>query len=561
MLRSLPIRGALIASALLLLPASAQAAQITGDPLSISSSDDSARMGVAFTGSSYGEFLGSFVDPETGAVSPASQAGFVVVTLDPNGGIQRYGSRWGNVTPTSAPVVTGSGAAGDPFRIEQTFNGGDEVGLRQVITYTNGEPSFRASLDVSNRTPNRLEIRISLGADLAGGGSDSGTGIFEPGPPRFVGGFNTTVGAVAGLLEATPWSHYEEGQYSSVLNRADSDPRLDQLRDVIEPNEVDNGAAAQWDGRVLSPGEVTSIAALWRFTRTFDLDPERASLTTGDTAAFTVKTRSSAGAAQAGVPIRWAVVGSNNTAGTARTGADGSATFEYIGANPGSDRVSVYADLNDNGQRDDGEPQREATIDWTGLDAPSFGQEVNLKPVSGRVLVRLPRNAKVKGKWAQAAQSSFVKLEQVQQVPVGAELDTRAGRVQLTSSLTKTGGSVQTAQFYSGRFTVRQNPRERGITEMLMSEKLTCQPNSRSGKVVAAARRSRQLWGRGKGRFRTRGRHSSATVRGTIWLTKDTCSATTTVVREGIVTVKDFGKRKNVRVKAPKRYTARARRR
>jgi hypothetical protein len=148
----------------------------------------------------------------------------------------------------------------------------------------------------------------------------------------------------------------------------------------------------------------------------------------------------------------------------------------------------------------------------------------------------------------------------VQQVPVGAELDTRAGRVQLTSALTKAGGGVQTAQFYSGRFTVQQRPRDRGITEMLMSEKLSCRSNSKSGKITSAARRSRKLWGRGKGRFRTRGRNSSATVRGTVWLTKDSCNATTTVVREGIVTVKDFGKRKNVRVKAPKSYTARARR-
>jgi hypothetical protein len=50
-------------------------------------------------------------------------------------------------------------------------------------------------------------------------------------------------------------------------------------------------------------------------------------------------------------------------------------------------------------------------------------------------------------------------------------------------------------------------------------------------------------------------------VRGTIWITKDSCTTTTTTVREGVVTVRDFVKRKNVTVKAPKSYRARARKR
>jgi hypothetical protein len=545
--------------ALLLVPASAHAAQITGNPLSISSSDDEGRLGVAFTGSTFGEFLGSSVDPQTGEVRPAN-AGFVVTTVDGNGGVSTFGSRRGNVTPTSAPVVTGDGSAGSPFRIEQTFNGGNEVEIRQTVIYANGDSHFRATARVTNVSGSRLQIRVSMGADLAGGGDDRGTGLLEPGPPRFVGGFNNTVGSVAGLFEISPWSHFEEGRYGDVLSRADADPRSESLRDTVEPTEVDNGAAVQWDASV-SPGGSVAYEVGWRFTRTFDLDPESANLTTGDIATFTVKLRDTAGQPQRAVPIRWASFGINNTSGTTRTGDDGSGTFDIIGANPGTDRVSVYADLNNNNQRDDGEPQREAQINWTGLEAPTFAQEVNLKPVSGTVRVRVPGNARVKGKWAQAAQSSFVKLDQVRQVPVGAELDTRAGRVQLTSSVTKDGQSVQSSQFYSGRFTVTQRSRDRGITEIRLSEPLKCQSNSRSGKLVAAARRTRRLWGRGKGRFRTRGRNSSATVRGTAWLTKDSCNTTQTVVREGVVIVKDFAKRKNVRLKAPKRYTARARRR
>ena len=50
-------------------------------------------------------------------------------------------------------------------------------------------------------------------------------------------------------------------------------------------------------------------------------------------------------------------------------------------------------------------------------------------------------------------------------------------------------------------------------------------------------------------------------MRGTIWLQKDNCNSTTTAVRQGNVVVRDFGKRKNVTVKAGQRYVARSRKR
>jgi hypothetical protein len=121
-------------------------------------------------------------------------------------------------------------------------------------------------------------------------------------------------------------------------------------------------------------------------------------------------------------------------------------------------------------------------------------------------------------------------------------------------------GVSQRAQFYSGVFTLTQ-PGERRlpITEATLKGALECQTSR--GKLQPARSRSRRLWGNGKGRYRTRGRHSSATVRGTIWLTKDSCTTTTTTVREGTVDVKDFAKHRNVRVRAGQRYVARARKR
>jgi hypothetical protein len=116
---------------------------------------------------------------------------------------------------------------------------------------------------------------------------------------------------------------------------------------------------------------------------------------------------------------------------------------------------------------------------------------------------------------------------------------------------------VQKGEFYGGVYTTRQSTAStRPITELRMTESLICRSSSKRGKLTAARSRSRHLWGNAKGRYRTRGRYSTATVRGTIWVQKDSCNSTTTSVKQGVVVVKDLVKRKNVRVKAGKRYTA-----
>ena len=87
-----------------------------------------------------------------------------------------------------------------------------------------------------------------------------------------------------------------------------------------------------------------------------------------------------------------------------------------------------------------------------------------------------------------------------------------------------------------------------------------CSPRSTSGLSAATAAKKpvRKLWGRGTGRYQTRGRYSSATVRGTWWLTADFCDGTQTTVRQGVVAVRDFRKNKTVVLGAGKSYTAAA---
>jgi hypothetical protein len=68
----------------------------------------------------------------------------------------------------------------------------------------------------------------------------------------------------------------------------------------------------------------------------------------------------------------------------------------------------------------------------------------------------------------------------------------------------------------------------------------------------------RHLWGAGSGKFRTKGRFASATLRGTTWLTDDRCDGTLVRVTQGAVSVRDIPRRKTVLVRAPAKYLARA---
>jgi hypothetical protein len=95
-----------------------------------------------------------------------------------------------------------------------------------------------------------------------------------------------------------------------------------------------------------------------------------------------------------------------------------------------------------------------------------------------------------------------------------------------------------------------------------LTEKLTgCPTSKRNASAAAKKPKTRKLWGDGKGKFRTKGQYSAATIRGTKWLVQDTCTTTLTRVAQGVVAVEDFVKKKTIVVKKGKRYIARPKKR
>jgi len=121
---------------------------------------------------------------------------------------------------------------------------------------------------------------------------------------------------------------------------------------------------------------------------------------------------------------------------------------------------------------------------------------------------------------------------------------------------------LQTGEFHGGIFQVRQNRAQGGLTDLVIHDKLNRGPacGTASGRAAAAARLSHRILGllRGtaRGRFRTTGRFSAATVRGTEWGVRNRCDGTLTVVTHGIVDVRDFRLRKDIVVRTGQTYLA-----
>jgi uncharacterized repeat protein (TIGR01451 family) len=148
------------------------------------------------------------------------------------------------------------------------------------------------------------------------------------------------------------------------------------------------------------------------------------------------------------------------------------------------------------------------------------------------------------------------------QVRNGDTVDVRNGRLLLRT----TSGA---ATFYSGRFTVTQANSRTAFTLLRLAGgnfATTCgaarktaavdkdKPKKTKRKKNSAVVRS--LWGDGTGKFRTQARYSSATVRGTIWLTVDRCDGSLVRVVRGRVEVRDLTQRKTVFVNAGGEYLA-----
>jgi Fibronectin type III domain len=215
------------------------------------------------------------------------------------------------------------------------------------------------------------------------------------------------------------------------------------------------------------------------------------------------------------------------------------------------------------------------------LPPPVLGKTVNVTLVSGTVFVALPPGATLAsaasvspfspfGFEAQAIEAltkgrAFVPLTEARQIPVGSILETTHGVVGITTATTASPkGKLQSGDFGAGIFKLLQGRKQKGLTELDIINNLNarqvCTTLGKKARIASSHLSSKvlgQLNSSGHGHFTAHGQDSAATVRGTVWSVKNQCDGTLTHVKRGVVTVRDFIRRKTITLFTGQSYLAR----
>jgi virginiamycin B lyase len=183
---------------------------------------------------------------------------------------------------------------------------------------------------------------------------------------------------------------------------------------------------------------------------------------------------------------------------------------------------------------------------------PILGQSVVVEAISGKIRVR-PRGAR-----------QFVVLTAGELIPVGSEVDSRHGKVEIESALG--AGQVASGIFGGGLFTVSQPPGATVTVLKLDSDFKSCHgPRASARATIASAARKpshkvvNQVFGTAHGHYTTRGHYAAAADEGTAWQVADRCDGTYVAVTVGRVHVTDLVRHRTFALSAPRHYLARPR--
>jgi len=213
---------------------------------------------------------------------------------------------------------------------------------------------------------------------------------------------------------------------------------------------------------------------------------------------------------------------------------------------------------------------------------PALGETANVTPISGLVFVKLPgsghsaRSARADGRLVKG--QGFIPLTQARQVPVGSEIDARRGTLQIVAASPRKRHTQQ-ARLSGGVFSVGQagTGRDKGLATFTLKENAfpgapsyascgigkqarmagTSAPGAQDAKLGPKVLQTLTA-SDNHGSFRTTGRYSAATVRGTQWVTEDRCDGTLTKVKRGKVSVLDFHTRTTITLRAGQSFLATA---
>jgi hypothetical protein len=166
---------------------------------------------------------------------------------------------------------------------------------------------------------------------------------------------------------------------TGTLYRLTSDPTDETLNDVwVSPDRLVRvvWTTAQSDYNIY--GETFQLP---RIPGTVSLAPAGGSQAVGTAASVTATVDDPSGGAVAGALVSFTLGGAVSGSGSCMTAADGTCSFAYQGpAAPGTVTISAYADTNESGDRDEGEPGATAERSFV---AAQYGFGGFLAPVAG----------------------------------------------------------------------------------------------------------------------------------------------------------------------------------
>jgi len=243
-----------------------------------------------------------------------------------------------------------------------------------------------------------------------------------------------------------------------------------------------------------------------------------------------------------------------------------------------ADAVDNCPDVANADQKDaDGDKVGDACDILPPGDAPVVaGTTAQVTAVSGEVFIKLPKGARVPARaakaYAHAAQtapiSGFVPIKGVATVPIGSEIDSRKGQLEIRTA-SRFGGkgqraNLQQGRFGAGMFAIRQAARRKAksakpSTDLVMQTPPGLSRACAAGSGVRPIKGVvRTLTATAKGSFRTVGGASTVAATSGTWIVSDRCDGTMTEVGRGKVVVSDTRLKKDFTLRSGQGYLARA---
>lgn len=169
-------------------------------------------------------------------------------------------------TQLSAPVLTGTGTAGDPYVVTSQFRATANLDITQTITHVSGTTRFTATWAIHNSGGSTTALQAFQGADMYVNGNDNGTGVGSGAMPNRQIGSVASDGTTGYLVEqpVSPWTHFFTGMNSPFYDSS-GDSTYGSLPDTIDPTLQDSGMGVEWDFTLASNATKT-VSVQWHFT-------------------------------------------------------------------------------------------------------------------------------------------------------------------------------------------------------------------------------------------------------------------------------------------------------